>query len=84
MALRLLTRQKAGPLQAVTPAPNQSLKFRMLLVIDDPELHELADATLRYLGAVLPARDKAEVEKLDSEFAAHMTVFVATAVRLLG
>jgi hypothetical protein len=59
-------------------------KFRMLLVIDDPELRELADAALRQVGAVMAARDKAEVEKLDAEFEAHTAVFVATAARLLS
>jgi hypothetical protein len=59
-------------------------KFRMLLVIDDPELSGLADAALRQVGAVMPARDKAEVEKLDAEFEAHMALFVATAARLLS
>jgi hypothetical protein len=62
----------------------ESAKFRMLFVIDDPTLRELADAAFRHVGAVLPARDKAEVEKLDAGFAAHMDVFVATAARLLS
>jgi len=62
----------------------ETAKFRMLLVIDDPELSGLADAALRQVGAVMPARDKAEVEKLDAEFEAHMAVFVATAARLLS
>jgi hypothetical protein len=62
----------------------ETAKFRMLLIIDDPELRELADAALRQVGAVMPARDKAEVEKLDAEFEAHMAVFVATAARLLS
>jgi hypothetical protein len=62
----------------------ETAKFRMLLVINDPSLRELADAAFRHVGAVSPARDKAEVEKLDAEFDAHMTVFVATAARLLG
>ena len=62
----------------------ESAKFRMLLVIDDPTLRELADTAFRYVNAVLPAVDKAEVENLDAEFAAHMDVFVATAARLLG
>ena len=62
----------------------ETAKFRMLLVIDDAELSGLADAALRQVGAVMPARDKAEVEKLDAEFEAHMAVFVATAARLLS
>ena len=61
----------------------ESAKFRMSLVIDDPALPELADAAFRHVSAMLPVRDKAEVEKLDAEFAAHMDVFVATAARLL-
>ncbi len=60
----------------------ETAKFRMLLVIDDPALRELAEAAFRHVAAVLPARDKAEVEKLDAEFQAHMAVFVATAARL--
>jgi hypothetical protein len=61
----------------------ESAKFRMLLVIDDSGVRALAEAVSRHIGAVQHARDKAEVEKLDTEFAAHLSAFVAAAARLL-
>lgn len=59
-------------------------KFRMLLVLDDPVLRELADDAFRQIDAVRSVTDKAEVEALDARFEAHMSVFVATAAKLLA
>lgn len=61
----------------------ESAKFRMLLVIDDSGLHSLAEAVSRHIGTVQHAQDKDEVEKLDTEFAAHLAAFVSAAARLL-
>lgn len=59
-------------------------KFRMLLLLDDPDLRELADDAFRQVDAILSAADKAEVEVLDAKFESHMSVFVATAANLLA
>ena len=59
-------------------------KFRMLLVFDDPGLRELADDAFRQVDAIESAADKAEVEALDARFEAHMSMFMATAAKLLA
>jgi hypothetical protein len=61
----------------------ESAKFRMLLLLDDPSLRELADSALRRAHSVYSARDKAEVEEQDAAFEAHMSLFVTTAAQLL-
>jgi hypothetical protein len=59
-------------------------KFRMLLVLDDPGLRELAEVAFKQIDAVFSAADKAEVEALDVKFEAHMSVFMTTAAQLLS
>jgi hypothetical protein len=59
-------------------------KFRMLLVLDDPGLRELADDVFRRIDAIQYAADKAELETLRAKFEAHISAFVATAAKLLG
>jgi hypothetical protein len=61
----------------------ETAKFRMLLIIDDAELSQLADAAGGRVGAVIAAREKTEIEKLDAEFEAHMAMFLGAAARLL-
>ena len=61
----------------------QGAKFRMLLLLDDPSLRELADDAIRHARAVYSAADKAEVETQDMAFEAHMSRFVTTAAQLL-
>jgi hypothetical protein len=59
-------------------------KFRMLLVLDDSGLRELADDAFSQIDAVHSAADKAELEALDAKFEAHMSAFVTTAAKLLA
>jgi hypothetical protein len=59
-------------------------KFRMLLVLDNPGLRELAEDIFRQIDAIQSAADKAELEALRAKFEAHMSAFVATAAKLLG
>ena len=61
----------------------EGAKFRMLLVLDDPGLRELADGAFRQIGALHSVADKADVEALDVKFEAHMSAFVTTAAQLL-
>ena len=61
----------------------EGAKFRMLLVLDDPGLRELADSAFREIDALHSAVDKADVEALDVRFEAHMAAFVTTAAQLL-
>ena len=58
-------------------------KFRLLLLLDDRGLHELADDAFRQIGLLHSAGDKAELETLDARFEAHMATFVTTAASLL-
>ena len=59
-------------------------KFRMLLLLDDPGLRELADDAFRQVYALHSAANKAEVEALDARFEVHMSAFMATAAKLLA
>lgn len=59
-------------------------KFRMLLLLDDLDLRELADEAFRQIDAIGGAVDKAALEALDLDFEAHISAFVATAAKLLG
>lgn len=61
-----------------------SAKFRMLLVLDDPGLRELAEDVFRQIDAIQSVVDKAELETLRAKFEVHMSVFVATVANLLG
>ena len=61
----------------------ESAKFRMLLVLDDPGLRELADGAFREIGALHSAVDKADVKALDVTFEGHMSAFLSTAAQLL-
>jgi hypothetical protein len=58
-------------------------KFRLLLLLDDRGLHELADDAFRQIGLLPSAGDKAELEALDARFEAHMASFTTTAASLL-
>lgn len=58
-------------------------KFRMLLLLADPGLRELADVALRQIDDLRSAVDKAEVGELDVKFESHMSAFVSTAAQLL-
>ncbi len=60
-----------------------SAKFRMLLLIDDRGLRELADGAFEEIDVIMPAADKAAVEVLDVKFEAHMSAFMAAAAQLL-
>jgi hypothetical protein len=64
-------------------AAAEAAMFQMLLVLDDPDLRELADGAFKQVGAVHSAEDKADVEILDVEFEAHMSKFVTKAGQLL-
>ena len=58
-------------------------KFRMLLLLADPGLRELADVAFRQIDDLRSAVDKAEVGELDVKFESHMSAFVSTAAQLL-
>jgi hypothetical protein len=59
-------------------------KFRMLLMLDDPGLRELADDVFRQMDAIQSAADKAELETLRAKSEVHLLAFVTTAAKLLG
>jgi hypothetical protein len=60
-----------------------SAKFRLLLLLDNRGLHELADDAFKQISLLLSAGDKADLEVLDARFEAHMATFVTTAASLL-
>lgn len=60
------------------------VRFRLLLVLDDPGVRELTDDVFRQIDAIQSAADKVELETLRAKFEAHMSAFVATAAKLLG
>jgi hypothetical protein len=62
----------------------QAAKFRMLLVIDDPGLRELADVAIGHVDGLFSAVDTADLKAREAALEAHLSAFVTRAAGLLG
>ena len=60
-------------------AAAESAWFRMLLVIEDAEVRELADTAFKGVGRIGEAADQAELKVREREFEAAVLEFVAAA-----
>jgi hypothetical protein len=58
-------------------------KFRLLLLHDNRDLHQLADDAFKQIDLLHSASDKSDLEVLDARFEAHVATFVTTAASLL-
>lgn len=62
-------------------AAAESTWFRMLLVIDDAEVRELADIAFKGVGRIGEASDRAELKVREREFETAVLVFITAAGR---
>jgi hypothetical protein len=64
-------------------AAAEAARFRMLIVLDDPSLAELADNALASISAIGEAAERDALVPAEEQFAATMNSFVTAAARIL-